>query len=237
VVAVTPLMTVVTTPWLAESVDEVIILVEVATPLTVEVSVLTRDVRSLALTKRAVVVATVPLTIEESVKELVEVETVRVWDVDEATRVVRSVEVATPFMVVVRNVPLVERAFEVIRDDVAVIPLMTEVRTLPVACWVKDVMIDASDEETPFTIVWKRLADEEAVSEVMILVVPTEPPMFEVRVFPEDERVFEVERLVVVRLVVVALVAVRLVKVPVSAVRSDEKKEVEVPEVRRASVA
>jgi hypothetical protein len=33
---------------------------------------------------------------------------------------------------------------------------------------------------------------------------------------------------VATRLVVVALVAVRLVKVPVSAVRSDEKKEVEV---------
>lgn len=52
-------------------------LVEVATPLTVEVSVLTAPVSPLVLTKLAVVVAVLPLTIDVRTNELVEVETVK----------------------------------------------------------------------------------------------------------------------------------------------------------------
>jgi hypothetical protein len=162
-------------------------------------------------------------------KELVEVETVSECEVEDATRAVRSVEVATPLMVVVSTVPEVEISFAVMIDEVAVTPLMTEVRMFPVACWVKELMIVARVEETPLTMVWKTLSDDDAVFDVIILVVPVEPPMFEVRVFPEDERVFEV-----VRLVTVALVAVRLVKIPVTAVKSVEKKVDEVPAVRES---
>jgi hypothetical protein len=51
-------MVVVTIPFAErESADELIILVEVATPLMVDVRVFTADWRSLVFTKRAVVVA------------------------------------------------------------------------------------------------------------------------------------------------------------------------------------
>ncbi len=56
-VAVTPLMIVVTTPEFAWMLDELMIEVEVERPFTVEVRVLTADCRSLELRKRAVVVA------------------------------------------------------------------------------------------------------------------------------------------------------------------------------------
>jgi hypothetical protein len=216
-------MTVVTTPAFAETVEELMILVDVAIPLTVEVRVFTADTKSLPFTKDAVVVAICPFTVEVSTKELVEVEIVRVCEVDDATRLVRSVEVATPLMVVVSTAPLVERALEVIIEEVAVTPLMVEVSVLPDETWVKELMIVASDEDTPFTIVWKRLADEDAVLEVMIEEVPVDPPRLLVRVLPEDERVFEV-----VRLVMVAFTAVRLVKKPVTEEMSVEKKVDEV---------
>lgn len=132
VVAVTPLITVVTTPALAERVDEVMIEVEEETPLTVEVRVFTADCRSLELRKVAVVVATRPFTVEVRVKELVLVDTVSVLDVDDATRLVRSVVVAMPLMVVVRVAPDVESELLVITEVVAVSPLIVVERTFPV---------------------------------------------------------------------------------------------------------
>ena len=201
-------MTVVTTPALAESVEELMIEVDDETPLMMEVRVLTAEERELALMKDAVVVATLPLTVEVRVKELVEVETVRVLEVEEATRLVKSVVVATPLMMVVRVAPLVERAFEVMILEVACTPLTVEVRTLPDADWVKELMIEARLDEIPLVITWKRLADEDAVFEVMIVEVPIDPPRLEVRVLPEAERVLEVERLVKVGLVAVAEVTV-----------------------------
>lgn len=125
-------MIVVTIPALAAILEELIIEVEVATPLTVEVSVLTAPVSPLVLTKLAVVVAVLPLTIDVRTNELVEVEIVNVCDVEDATRLVRSVEVATPLIVVVSVVPEVERSFEVITVVVAVTPLITVVKILPV---------------------------------------------------------------------------------------------------------
>jgi hypothetical protein len=124
-------MIVVTIPFTADTVEEVMIEEVEVTPLIAEVSVLTAEVRELASTKLAVVVATLPLTVEVRIKELVEVEIVSVLDVDDAIRLERSVEVATPLMVVVSVVPEVERAFDEITEDVAVTPLIVVVKVFP----------------------------------------------------------------------------------------------------------
>jgi hypothetical protein len=153
VVAVTPLMIVVTTPALAERVEELMILVEVDSPLTVEVRVLTADCRSFELRKDAVVVAIRPFTVEVRVKELVLVEMVSVLEVEDATRLVRSVVVAMPLMVVVSVAPDVERELLVITEVVAVRPLIVVVRILPAVDCVKELMRVATEEEIPLTIV------------------------------------------------------------------------------------
>ena len=124
-------MMVVMTPLVAVIEDELMIEVEDATPFTVEVRVLRAEARRLALMKLAVVVACLPFTTDVSVKELVDVETVSVFDVEDATRLVRSVVVATPFMVVVRKAPDVERAFDEMTDEVAVTPFIVVVKMLP----------------------------------------------------------------------------------------------------------
>lgn len=210
----------VTIPALADREEEVIIDVLEATPLMVDVSVLTADVRPLPLTKAAVVVAVLPLTIEVRINELVEVDIVKVLEVDDATRLVRSVEVAIPLMVVVSVVPDVAIPFEVITVVVAVTPLITEVRTLPVTDCVKELIIEASVEDTPLTIVWKILAEEDAVLLVMIVEVAEEPPRFEVRMLPDAEREFEVVRLVTVIFVNVPVVPLSVVIVEEDEVRS-----------------
>lgn len=69
-------------------------------------------------------------------------------------------------------------------------------------------MREATEEEIPLTITWKRLLDDEAVFEVMIVDVPTDPPMLEVRVLPLEESVCEVARLVIVALEMFAFVMV-----------------------------
>lgn len=130
-VAVTPLITVVTTPFELEMVDPVMIDDVEVTPLIEDVNVLSDVVSELLSMNCAVVVAVTPLITDVSVKEFVDVETVIVLDVDDAMRLLRSVDVATPLMVVVRVVPDVERAFEEITDEVAVTPLMTVVNVLP----------------------------------------------------------------------------------------------------------
>jgi hypothetical protein len=119
------------------------------------------------------------------------------------------VVVATPLIVVVRVAPDIERAFDVIREVVAVRPLIVVERMFPAVPCVKELMSVATDEEIPLTMVWKKLADDEAVLEVMIVDVPTEPPRLLVRVLPEDERELEVERLVTVAEVTVRLEDVR----------------------------
>ena len=245
-VAVTPLMSVVITPEFAEIEEELMMDVEEETPLILEVSVLTAEARPLLFTKLAVVVAVLPFMILVKVKELVEVETERVLEVDDATRLVRSVDVATPLMVVVRVVPFVARALEVITEVVAVRPLIVVESVLPVTDWVKELIIEAKVEDTPLTIVWKRLTEDEAVLEVIILVVPIDPPRLEVSVFREEERELPVVRLVILalvevalvatKLVVVALVAVRLVKIAVTAVSSVAKKVVDVALVEVSAV-
>lgn len=80
-----------------------------------------------------------------------------------------------------------------------------------------------TDEEMPLTIVSRKLDDDEATLEVMIVDVPIDPPMFEVRVLLDEERVFAVLRMVMVadaevRLVVDAVIAERLEMVVVAKV-------------------
>lgn len=76
-VATTPFTVEVITPALAESVFELIMEEVEVTPFTTEVNSLIAEVRSFWLMKLAVVVEVTPLTLEVSVKELVEVATVR----------------------------------------------------------------------------------------------------------------------------------------------------------------
>jgi hypothetical protein len=199
-------MIVVTIPFEADTVEVLMMDVEEETPLIDEVSVLTAEVRALASTKLAVVVAILPLTVEVSMKELVEVEIVRVFEVEEATRLVRSVDVAIPFIVVVSIVPDVEISFDDITEDVAVTPFIVVVNVLPVRDWVKELIRVTTLEAIPLTIVCRKLGDEDAMLDVIIVDVPIEPPMFEVRVLLDEERVFEVLRAVMVaeEMVVVA---------------------------------
>jgi hypothetical protein len=75
---------------------------------------------------------------------------------------------------------------------------------------VKELIREATEDEIPLTITWRKLADDEAAVEVTMLEVPTEPPTFEVRILPTAERV-----LLVVRLVIVAFVAVSVVRLAV----------------------
>lgn len=83
--------------------------------------------------KFAVVVAITPLTTEVRTKLLVVVEMVRVCEVPASIIDWRSVEVATPLIVVVRTVPEAESALEVMMLEVAVEPPTFEVRILPSA--------------------------------------------------------------------------------------------------------
>ena len=120
-----------------------------------------------------------------------------------------------------------------------------------------------TEEAIPLTIVCKKLGVEDAMFEVMIVDVPTEPPMFDVRVLLDEESVLVVFRLAMVaeaevrseivvvarldvpvavrvptvRLDVVALVAVRLVKNEVTPFKSVAKRFVEVLLVVEAFVA
>ena len=130
VVAITPLILVVTIPFNADIVEEDMIVAEEVTPLIALVKVLAAFERALEFMKLAVVVASLPLTFEESIKELVEVDMVKVCSVEDATRFVKSVDVAIPLIVVVKVVPLVEIPVEVITLVVAETPLIVVVNVL-----------------------------------------------------------------------------------------------------------
>jgi hypothetical protein len=53
---------------------------------------------------------------------------------------------------------------------------------------VKELIRVTIEEEIPLTIVCKKLGDEDAMLEVIIVDVPIDPPMFEVRVLLDEER-------------------------------------------------
>ncbi len=82
-----------------------------------------------------------------------------------------------------------------------------------------------TEEAIPLTIVCKKLGDEDAMFEVMIVDVPIEPPIFEVRVLLDEESV-----LLVFRLAMVAEAEVRSEIVVVA--RLDVPVAVRVPTVR-----
>jgi len=65
---------------------------------------------------------------------------------------------------------------------VAISPLIFVVKTLSVTFWEKELMILVAIEETPLTMVWKKLEEEEATLEVMTEVVAEDPPRLEVRI-------------------------------------------------------
>ncbi len=81
----------------------------------------------------------------------------------------------------------------------------------------------------PLTIVCRKLGDEEAMLDVIIVDVPIDPPMFEVRVLLDEEREFEV-----LSVVIVAEAVVRLEIVVVASVVSPKttKSPVEVEEYK-----
>lgn len=76
--------------------------------------------------------------------------------------------------------------------EVEVTPLITVVKVLPERDWVKELIILETLEETPFTIVWKRLLEEEETLVLIIFVLEDFPFTLEVKTFPEEERVLVV---------------------------------------------
>ena len=110
--------------------------------------------------KVAVVVATLPLTVEVKVREFVVVDTVRVLEVEEATRLVRSVEVATPLIRVVSTVPEVKASLRLMRLKRVVVatPLTFEVRVIALVEEAVESVLDDITEEvavTPLIVVVK----------------------------------------------------------------------------------
>jgi hypothetical protein len=188
VVAIIPLIFVVTTPLEAAIVFELIMLEVALTPLIDEVNMFTAEERVFELMKLPVVVATFPFTIEVNVNVFVLVETVKLLLVLDATRFVRSVLVATPFTEVVRVVPFVEIPFEDITEVVATTPLTVLVSTFPVTDCVNELMMLATVEVIPLMIVCRTFPVEVAIEVLMIDDVDISPLTSEVRVFVAEER-------------------------------------------------
>jgi pyruvate-formate lyase-activating enzyme len=112
---------------------------------------------------------------------------------------------------------------------------------------VKEEMRVTIEEEIPFTMVWRKLGEEEAMLEVMIDVVPTDPPMFDVKTLLDDDKVLLVFKVVmvadaVVRSVIEVVasdtvpVAVRLPTVRALSA-GEEERERTLPDQRRLEPA
>jgi hypothetical protein len=114
-----------------------------------------------------VVVVVSPFTID--VRRLVEVEYERVL-------VFTAVVVdTTPFTLEVIVLPDEEIELFEITLVVAITPFTLVVKVLPVTDWVKELMILDTLDDIPFTMVWKRLLDEEDTLELMIEVEEENP--------------------------------------------------------------
>ena len=74
-------------------------------------------------------------------------------------------------------------------------------------------IILTSPDDTPLIIVSRELAEVEAVLELMIVEVPTDPPTLEVSVLAEELRMLDVFKLVTDKFVLVPLVITALVTV------------------------
>ena len=132
-------MTVVITPFEAESVEELIRDEVADTPLIDAVRVLTAEASVVLLMKLAVVVATLPLTVDVRTKEFVEVEIVSVLEVEESV-----LEVVGLVIVVVANVEV---------PVTVSVPLIVVVNVLPESDCVNEEIRVTMEEETPLTIV------------------------------------------------------------------------------------
>jgi hypothetical protein len=104
-----------------------------------------------------------------------------------AVKEAKSTDDPTPFIFKLRVVVLKERLFDDMTEDVATRPLMFVVKVFPVIFCVNKFMIVVATEEIPFTMVCKRFPDDEAVTELIIEVVETDPFTSEDRVLREDD--------------------------------------------------
>lgn len=130
---------------------------------------------------------------------------VRVLTADERSLLFTPVMVVvaiTPFTSEVKIVEVevvaTERTLPVMIEEVAVTPLTVEVKTLPVADWVKLLIMFARPELIPFTITSNTFAEDEATLEVMIEEVDVTPFTVEVRTLAAAEREFWLTKFAVV---------------------------------------
>ena len=96
----------------------------------------------------------------------------------------------TPFTLDIKVFWKERRLLPVITLLVDTNPFISVVKVLPVIVWLKLFMIFETPLDTPFTMVWNRLADEEATLELMMFALELIPLTLEVRVL-----VFEVKEL------------------------------------------
>ena len=182
VVAVCPLIVVVITPLLKAILDWLMRLAVVVTPLTMDVKVLTAELRELLLIKLAVVVETLPLTILLRVKELVVVETESILADPLLIIDCKSVLVDTPLIVEVRVVPDWERVLEliVLKLVLVVIPLTLEVRDIPlVVVEIERLLFEITEEVAiiPLIVVVKVLPVRDWVKDEMNCLIPELTPL------------------------------------------------------------
>jgi hypothetical protein len=129
-------------------------------------------------------VAVSPFTID--VRRLVEVEYERVL-------VFTAVVVdTTPFTLEVIVLPDEEIELFEITLVVAITPFTLVVKVLPVTDWVKELMILDTLDDIPFTMVWKRFAEEEETLVLITVVVDTLSFTLEVNTFALLEIVFDI---------------------------------------------
>lgn len=163
--------------------------------------------------KFAVVVATLPFTVEVSTNEFVEVETVSAFVVPLFIILCKSVEVATPFTVEVSIVPEADISLDEITDEVATTPLIVVVSVLPERVCVNEFIKFTTADDIPFIIDAKVLVVVEIVFEFIIEVVETDPPILLVIVLADEESVFGTDKFVKVAFVPEMLVIVALFEI------------------------
>jgi hypothetical protein len=148
-------------------------------------------------------------------KLLVVVAMLSVLVVDEAKRDEREVVATNPLMLVVNTPVLVAKVTALLDITllVALTPFTVVVSVLPLSVVVRELMMFVNSVVTPFTILAKVLVVVESEFELMIVLVPIDPPMFEVKILEELER-----ELVVFKFKVVILSAVNFVIVVVASV-------------------
>jgi hypothetical protein len=99
----------------------------------------------------------------------------------------RLTDDVTPFIFKFRVVLLSERLFEDMTEEVETSPLIFVVKVFPEIFCVNKFIILVARDETPLTIVCNKFPDDEAVTELIIEVVETEPFISEDRVLREDD--------------------------------------------------